>query len=126
MKKLMIFTLLGLLILGFALTVQSAARAADAGPTTNQAAEATAETAWNFVNSGQRLTIGKTNSVVLANLNGTGDLHILESNDFQNRRWTNDGHGVFFFLPTNYGTGGSESTVADLNGDGLLDFFVAR
>ena len=92
----------------------------------NQPVAVNDQTAWNFVNSGQQLTIGKTNSVVLANLNGTGDLHILESNDFQNRRWTNDGHGVFFFLPTNYGTGGTESTVADLNGDGLLDFFVAR
>ncbi|MCB8975843.1 MAG: VCBS repeat-containing protein, partial [Ardenticatenaceae bacterium] len=122
------FILLGLLILGFALplTAQSPARATDAGPTTNQVADTTAETAWNFVNSGQQLTIGKTNSVVLADLNGNGDLHILESNDFSNRRWTNDGHGVFFFLPTNYGTGGQESAVADLNGDGHLDFFVAR
>lgn len=128
MKKLMIITLLSLLILGLALplTTQQTNRFAYAGQNIEQAADATAETAWSFINSGQRLTSGKTNSVVLADLNGNGDLHILESNDFSNRRWSNDGNGVFFFLPTNYGNGGNETAVADLNGDGHLDFFVAR
>lgn len=123
----MIITLLGLLVLSLALPLaaQQSSNFAYTGPTTNQVAAAD-QTAWSFVNSGQRLTTGKTNSVVLADLNGNGDLHILESNDFSNRRWTNDGSGVFFFLPTNYGTGGQETAVADLNGDGHLDFFVAR
>ena len=120
MKHLVLTFFIGLLMLGLALPL------AYAEQSINQPVAVNDQTAWSFVNSGQQLTIGKTNSVVLADLNGNGNLDILESNDFQNRRWTNNGDGSFFFLPSNYGTGGNESALADLNGDGLLDFFVAR
>ena len=120
MKHLVLTFFIGLLMLGLALPL------AYAEQSINQPVAVNDQTAWSFVNSGQQLTIGKTNSVVLADLNGNGNLDILESNDFQNRRWTNNGDGSFLFLPSNYGAGGNESALADLNGDGLLDFFVAR
>jgi len=63
----------------------------------NQPVAVNDQTAWSFVNSGQQLTIGKTNSVVLADLNGNGNLDILESNVFKNRRWPNNGDAAFSF-----------------------------
>lgn len=82
----------------------------------------------NFEHTEQQLGIGVTNSATLADIDRDGNLDAFTTNDFQNRYWHNyDGDGDFFFRATNFGTtGGAASAVADIDGDGWLDFFVAQ
>ena len=80
-----------------------------------------------FVDSGQRLGVGRSWDVSLGDLDGDGDLDAFVANsakgEIGSQAWLNDGSGIFFShgpeLP--FGTG---LELGDLDGDGDLDVFI--
>jgi hypothetical protein len=90
----------------------------------------------NFTDSGQRLDRGSTNAVQLGDLDGDGDLDAFIANGHDtvdntlpqpNRVYLNDGSGNFTDSGQRLGKAYSSSVqLADLDGDGDLDAFVAN
>ncbi len=82
-----------------------------------------------FLTTGQDIGNNATNSVVLGDVDGDGDLDIVEGNDLENRVWRNDGAVLFPVTFTDSGqslqVSGSGRTIAlflgDADNDGDLD-----
>ncbi|NIO16480.1 MAG: hypothetical protein GTN70_05710 [Deltaproteobacteria bacterium] len=82
-----------------------------------------------FLPTGQDIGNNTTNSVVLGDVDGDGDLDIVEGNNLENLVWRNDGAGVFPVTFTDSGqslqVSGSGRTIAlslgDVDNDGDLD-----
>ena len=89
---------------------------------------ATAQVTFEFTNSGQALGSSQSNSVVLGDLDGDGDLDAMVGNYMQpNTVWTNDGTGTFTDSGQALGNSGSFSVaLGDLDGDSDLDAMVAN
>ena len=82
-----------------------------------------------FTDSGQSLGMGPSFSVVLADVDGDGDLDAFVANSANqaNKVWLNDGSGVFTDSGQSLGTADSTSVdLGDVDGDGDLDAFVAN
>jgi hypothetical protein len=89
---------------------------------------------WKFVdytaNSGIRLTKALATGAMLEDLDGDSDLDLLVNlNGTGTRLWLNDGKGTFrHATPKSFlsRTGPNSMALGDLNGDNLLDLFVAN
>ncbi|MEL7061365.1 MAG: VCBS repeat-containing protein [Acidobacteriota bacterium] len=84
-----------------------------------------------FLDSGQSLGLFETADVDFADFDGDGDLDVWASETSisgrGNRVWVNDGTGTFTDRGSLFGTSSSsDSAVADLDGDGLLDVVVGN
>jgi len=81
-----------------------------------------------FTDSGQSLGRSETEVVVLADLDGDGDLDIFEGNNRSaNYVWLNDSNGTFFDGGQALGSSDSRDVaLGDLDGDGDLDAFEAN
>ena len=80
-----------------------------------------------FINSGQEMGSIDSNELVLADLDGDGDLDAFVANDGPNEVWWNDGNGNFSDSGQKMGDAGSRGmALGDLDGDGDLDAFVAN
>jgi hypothetical protein len=81
----------------------------------------------SFVDSGQRLGMGRSWDVSLGDLDGDGDLDAFVANDMRaevgSEVWLNDGHGVFTQSQQELGYG-MGLDLGDLDGDGDLDAFI--
>ena len=82
----------------------------------------------NYSDSGQQLGNGRTLGLKLGDLDGDGDLDIVEANESpnsQNVNWFNDGTGHFVLGQVLGSSVSYDVDLGDLNGDGYLDVFFA-
>jgi hypothetical protein len=97
-------------------------------PTTTPTNTPKTESVVSFVDSGQRLGLGRSWDVALGDLDQDGDLDALVANgirgDVSSAVWLNDGNGTFVIKEQDLGYAmGVE--LGDLDGDGDLDAFFA-
>jgi hypothetical protein len=88
----------------------------------------------SYRDSGQRLGNWRSNTVKLADLDGDGDLDAFVASTAENLVWVNDGTGHFTDSgqrlgephPGGLGPNSEDVGLADLDGDGDIDAFVAN
>ena len=78
-----------------------------------------------FTDSGQELGNNNSHAVLLGDLDGDGDLDLVEGSSGPNRVLSNDGAGVFVDTGVEIGSGNSQSiALGDLDCDGDLDLVI--